>query len=71
MREVITLRCPDCSRSIQMFHISPSSTAITLEAICHPCKTIAEMTLTFTEMRYLGEGRSVKTLRAKPPTRVM
>jgi hypothetical protein len=57
---------------IEIFRISPSPTTVTLEAICHPCKTIAEITLTFNELRNLGHGRSVATLvTATPPEHVM
>ena len=72
MNRIVALRCPDCSRLIETFRISPSRTAITFEAICHPCKTIAEMTLMFHELRNLGHGRSVATLiTATSPKHVM
>jgi len=67
MRLVIALRCPDCSRLIETFRVSPSPRALTFEAICHPCKTVAEMTLMFHELCNLGKGRSVATLIAATP----
>ena len=67
MHLVMALRCPDCSRMIETFRISPAPTSPTFEAICHPCKTIAEMTLMFHELRNLGNGRSVATLVTASP----
>ncbi len=72
MRMVIALRCPDRGSMIETFHISPSLMTLTFEAICHPCNTIAEMTLMFHELRNLSDGGSVATLiTATPPKHVM
>ena len=59
MNPIITLPCPDCSRTIDTFRLSASPTSVTLQATCHHCKTIAEVTLTFEDLRDLGAGRCV------------
>jgi len=57
---------------IEIFRISPSPTTLTFEGICIPCKTIAEMTLTFDELRDLGHRRRVATLiTATAPRHIM
>ncbi len=72
MNPVITLPCPDCSRTIDTFRISATPTTVTLQATCYPCKTIAEVTLTFDDLRELGDGRCVATtFTATLPERVM
>jgi hypothetical protein len=54
---------------IETFRISPSLTTLTFEAICHPCKTIAEMTLMFHELRNLIDGGAVATLITATPSK--
>jgi hypothetical protein len=72
LNPLITLPCPDCSRTIDTFRISATPTNVTLQATCHPCKTIAEVTLTFADLGDLGAGRCVATtFIATPPDRVM
>jgi len=72
MNPIITLPCPDCSRTIDTFRLSASPTTVTLQATCHPCKTIAEVAVTFEDLRDLGEGRCVAAnFIATPPELVM
>lgn len=59
MNPIVTLPCPDCSRTIETFRFSVATATVTLQATCHPCKTIAEVTLTFEDLRELGSGRCV------------
>jgi hypothetical protein len=72
MNPIITLPCPDCSRTIDTFRLSASTTNVTLQATCHPCKTIVEVTVTFEDLRDLGAGRCVAAnFIASPPELVM
>ncbi|MGH9424001.1 MAG: hypothetical protein ACRD3J_28760 [Thermoanaerobaculia bacterium] len=72
MNPLITLPCPDCSGTIDTFRLSASPTTVTLQATCHPCETIAEVTVTFEDLRDLGAGRSVAAnFIATPPEHVM
>jgi invasion protein IalB len=72
MNAFVVLPCPDCSRTIDTFRVSASPSTVTFQATCHPCKTIAEVTLTFDDLRELGEGRSIAaTLTATVPEHVM
>jgi hypothetical protein len=59
MNPIITFPCPDCSRTIDTFRLCASPTTVTLQATCHPCKTIAEVTLTVEDLRDLGAGGCV------------
>ena len=72
MNAIITLPCPDCAETIDTFRLSASPTTVTLQATCHPCKTIAEVTVTFDDLRDLGAGRRVAAnFIATPPEHVM
>ena len=72
MNPLMTFHGPDCAGTIDNCRLSSSPTTVTLQATCHPCKTIAEVTVTFEDLRDLGAGRCVAAnFIATPPEHVM
>jgi hypothetical protein len=60
---VLAFACPTCLGRLTKFEISvKENNCIDLEAVCHPCKTIMKIVVTFEDLKEIGRGQAVEVI---------